>query len=367
VGSSKRVLSWSEIDTVLTCQAKHDFRYGDQLAGSSLKEKAVAPLLSGGRAWGAAIAAWHTNSGELDAGLKAIAALDASLEEDADQQREFGVFRQEDFDALRLELLQILHHHVDVVEPIPMDSVTERRLLVPLPSRTGERSSNRYWLVCYVDATEGWDEAGWARSGEARHGEARLGEARRGAPWLDEFKLRGQLSDVRLIANSRQIRWYAWAFWRQFGVKPGGVWVNERLRQAPKPPVILKSGKVSHAVQQTCTPRAYEAACSETGEEPREATLEALRARRWFQRVPVVFRDGELEEAGRELVSAAQQIHALDQGQFLPLRNVKRSTCPSCPYRDICPAPDNELIEALFERRPAKRNREGAAWETSRS
>ena len=73
--------------------------------------------------------------------------------------------------------------------------------------------------------------------------------------------------------------------------------------------------------------------------------------------MPIVFRDGELEEAGRELVSAARQIQALDAHAFEPIRNVKRQTCMGCPYRDICPAPENDLIDVLFERLPAKRDR----------
>ncbi len=330
-----RVISYSEITAALDCEGKWDFRYGDQLAGSSLKEKQIAPLLSGGRAWGAAIAAWHTHLGNR-AGKLAINAMDASLQEDADKQREHGVFDQHQHDELRTQLLQILLHHINSVDPIPMDAVTERELLVPIPSRSGKRSSSRYKLLCYLDATETVDD---------------------GSCWIDEFKLRKSLTDARLIANSRQTRWYAWALWRETGRKVRGAWVNERLNVAPKQPRILKSGKPSHAKDQMCSVEAYEAVCREHQVETVEETVQALRARRWHQRVPILFRDGELEEVGKELVSAAQLLGQLDRGERYPLRNVKRANCNWCAYREICPSPDNDLVEALFERVPAKRNR----------
>lgn len=327
-----RSISYSEVDTLLTCQAKHDFRYGDFLAGSSLREKAVVPLLSGGRAWGAAVAAWHVHANDEDAGAQAILALDASLEWDADRQREHGVHDQESHDELRMDLLAILGHYVTSAPHVLMDKVVERELSVSLPSRSGKRASNRFRMLAFVDATESTDEG----------------------VWLDEFKLRGQLSPAKLIVSGRQIRWYAWAYERQYGERVLGVYVNERLRQAPKPARVLKSGKPSHAVNQLCTPEAYEALCLETQEEPKQTTVDALAARDWQRRTPVIFREEELEEAGRELVSAAHQIALFDTGKLEPVRNVSRMTCSHCSFQEICPAPDPALVDALFERLPAK-------------
>ena len=334
--SSTRVLSFSEVSRFLDCQARWDFSYGDQLAGSSLKEKAVAPLLSGGRAWGAAIAAYHVHAGQVDAGELAIAAMDESLQADAERQREFGVHDQSEHDELRTRLLAILVHQIEANEPIVMDAMTERELLVPIPSRTGRRSSSKYKLLCYIDATETMSD---------------------GSVWLDEFKLRGSLYPAKLIVMSRQIRWYAWAYQQATGQKVTGVWMNERLNEAPKPPRVLASGKLSHAKDQLTTAAAYIAACEEYGEEPVTTTIEELQARKWGQRVPVMFREDELEEAGLELVSAAKQIHAMETRQLFPLRNAKRQNCGWCPYRDVCPSPNNELIDALFERLPPKKDR----------
>src|SRR5262245_6781035 len=132
-----RLLSFSEISRVMTCQAQHDFSYGDQLAGSSLKAKTITPMLSEGRAFGAAAAAYHA---ELSGGASVL-ALDASLEADADRQREFGTFDQAAYDTMRMRLLTILSHYIDTTEDWRAEPKTEHELLTPIPSRTGGLSN----------------------------------------------------------------------------------------------------------------------------------------------------------------------------------------------------------------------------------
>lgn len=325
---------------MLTCPARWAFRYGGQLTGgAALKEKAIAPMLSEGRAWGAMIATWHTEADHLDAAELAIAAMDESLEADAERQREHGVHDQEAHNLIRERLLKIMLHQIGIVEPTKMAD-TEHELLVSIPSRTGERSSNRYKLLAYVDAVEYED----------------LDEV-----WLDEFKLRsGTLTPVKLIVASRQLRWYAWAYERKHGKRVEGVWLNERLNEYPHLPRMVKTGRKdgslrpSHAVDQITTASNYRSACLEYGEEPHEETLEALKARRWHQRVPVQFARGELEEAGKELVSAARLIAEHEAGNLYPLRNVRRENCNRCPYRDICAYPEDDLIDSTFERQTPK-------------
>lgn len=327
----------------LTCQAQWDFAYGGHLAGSSLKQKAVAPRLSEGRAWGAAVAAYHSifgGSNSEEAGRAAVTALDESLEKDADRMRDLGVFRQEAHDESRKHLLKMLLHYIWEVEDFTLDrSGLERELLVPIPSRSGKGKSNRYYFQGFIDGLK------------------------EGTDWLVEFKLRDTLTSVQLIQLDRQIRRYAWAWWQITGIKPLGVEVHERLNEAPKLPRINKAtkkhpeGVVSHAKDQLCTADAYLDACAEYEQEPDDDTVAALKGRRWQQVVPIMFRDGELEEAGRELVSAAKLIHQLDTGQLWPVRNAKPQNCRGCRFKEICPAPDNELVDVLFERTVPKRER----------
>jgi CRISPR/Cas system-associated exonuclease Cas4 (RecB family) len=107
-----------------------------------------------------------------------------------------------------------------------------------------------------------------------------------------------------------------------------------------------------------CTQEAYEAACEEFGVDPSPDAVEYLGNRMWQQRVPIVFRDGELEETGRNLITAAKLIGLLDTGELEPLRNAKPSTCNGCPFRDVCDDPNEEVVDLLFERRPPKRDRD---------
>lgn len=350
--AAARVLSFSEVSMALDCQAKWDFAYGGHLAGTALRAKSVAPLLSAGRAWGAAVATFHANLKHPDPGVSALRALDASLDEDAERQREFGVHDQERHDEIRVHLLKMLLHYMDTAaetgEDLPCDRSLERELLVPLPSRTGQRKSNRYKLLSYLDGTRTVN----------------------GRTWLREYKLRTNLTPVWLIQNYRQIRWYSWGYWQETGDKPAGVEVVERWNQAPKKPRIVKAkrkgegidGMVpSHAKDQLCTAADYAAVCEEYGVEPSQETLEELGSRKWQQTVPILFRESELDEVGEELVSAGVQIHALDTGEILPLRNAKAQNCNGCQFREICPSPDNELVDALFERVPAKRDRQKEA------
>ena len=65
--TAPRLLSHTEIDTALTCFARWDFAYGGHLAGATLKPREIAPVLSDGRAWGNAVAAYHA----ADAGVLA--------------------------------------------------------------------------------------------------------------------------------------------------------------------------------------------------------------------------------------------------------------------------------------------------------
>ena len=57
-------------------------------------------------------------------------------------------------------------------------------------------------------------------------------------------------------------------------------------------------------------------------------------------------------------MSAACLIRDLDSGERIPIRNVRPQNCRSCAFREICPAPDSELVDAWFERVPPKRDRE---------
>jgi hypothetical protein len=334
-----RLLSYSEIETAMTCQARWDFRYGGRLAGSTLKRRELVPMLSGGRAWGAGVAAWHQGQGTLLASWAAHAALKASLDRDAAEMAERGF--KPSLEArvdLEGELSAMLDHYMSTAEPIYGLSRLEAEMIVALPSRSGKRSSTLYRFQCFLDGFT--DENGMEQ--------------------LVEFKLRGRLTEPALLERQRQPRWYAWAYRKQTGRVPAGVIVDERLREVPKPAALTEKGrKPSHKKDQLTTPELYADLCHEFGELPKLDVMEHLRQRQWQQRYPLSFRPDELDEAGDELVSAAQLIRDLDNGTLHPVRNATRMHCNACDFKAICSHPQDTLfVDTEFERTVPKRLRE---------
>ena len=361
-----RAISHTEQSTLLTCQAKWDFKYGGYLAGSTLRPLAVPIRLQEGKAWGAGVAAFHSAvEDKIDAG---IVALTAQLEKEAEKLEKKGFYDKDDHLSMASKLRALLEQYADEEEgrDIQLAGLTklEHELMVPLPSRTGKGDSSRYRLQVFFD-------------GVLEDAEGRI--------WLVEFKLRGKLSPLELITNSRQIRYYAWAWQREFGKPVAGVIVDERLNEQPKPAKIVNAKKgVGKEVEvpildketkkptgetkmvwrapsedkaQLTTPELYEEACREYGVEPDQETLDAFSSRRWSLRERVFLPPREIEESGTELVSLGRQIAAIDSGQNYPVRNVKPQNCNGCDFREICNDPhDSELVESLFERRPAKRD-----------
>lgn len=342
-----RLLSFTEISTAMTCFAQWDFAYGGRLAGSTLRAKGIAPQLSDGRAWGAAVAAWHANSGTLLASWAAHEALRASLDKDAAEMEKNGW--PVSFDE-RMEtennLSAILDHYMTTSTPLPNLTSLEGEIVVPVPSRGGARGSTRYRFQCFLDGATEEDGVGHQ---------------------IVEFKLRGGLTPVPLIHKQRQPRWYAWAYMKAYGRPPAGVLIDERLKEAPKPPRTLKAKKKgdgidgripSHAKDQLCTPESYVDLCHEHGVEPHWDIVEHLGQRLWQQRVLLSLRPGELTAAGEELRDSAKLIRDLDSGELTPIRNASRMHCGGCKYRDVCAEPSDELfVDTLFERTVPKRLR----------
>lgn len=355
-GMSSRALSYSEISMAMTCQARHAFAYTGHLTdGQTLKRRSIAPILSQGRAWGASVAAWHAFSDDpsllgywnpIQAKLAAHEALRASYAQDLLEQEELGVFLPAEQVAEQADDLgEILDHYMATATRLDGLTRLEGELNEPIPSRTGKRGSSRYRFQGYID--------GFRRDHEDHE-------------WIVEFKLRAGLTPLELLQLSRQIRWYAWARQRETGVPVVGCVVDERLNVAPKPPrLVIKSRKKgettygpSHAKDQITTPELYISVCEEFGDEPKPETLDALKRRVWQQRQPILFRPGELEEAGRELVSAAKLVRDLDLGHLYPVRNAQLQLCRGCRFREACANPGDRLyLDVIFERTEPKRLR----------
>lgn len=330
-----RSLSHSELRALTTCEARWDFLYGGYLAGTALRPKTATSRMRDGRAWGKAVAAWHAAAGRIDALHLARQAMHEALEEDADEQREAGVYDPAEHEQMAARLEAILAHYAATAEPMPITD-REMEFEVALPSRRGGRRSNRYRLRGFLDGVHVDID---------------------GRAWIVEFKLRGELSALEQLALDRQGRRYAWGWWQRTGREPAGVIYDERLAEAPRPPRINQNGRPSTDKRQLCTAEDYLAACREAGFNPDPEALEAFRSRRWQQRQRIIFRPGELAETGRELVALAQRVHELEAGR-MPVREPHPAHCRGCAFSGICPDPnDAGLVDALYVRVPAKRDR----------
>ncbi len=350
-----RSLSYSEISSAQTCEAlaRWDFQYGGHLAGGvCYKRRQLAAGLGNGRAWGAAVAAWHAYPTPENlmaiyqagmARMGAHSALRGAYRADVAAQLEKGIWVPPETQADREQWLgQILDHYCSTAEPLPNLTKLEGELSIPIPSRTGRRGSSRYRFEGFID--------GFTEDGDLE--------------WIVEFKFRDQLTPLPLIELSRQIRWYAWSRQQETGRRVAGVIVDERLAEAPKPARLVKGKKKSeglvpsHAKDQLCRPEDYVALCEEHDVEPKPEIIEALGARQWQQRHYIVFGPGELEESGKELVSAAKLIRDLDSGDRYPLRNAQAYICRGCKFKEICAHPtDRSFAATLYEERPPKRLR----------
>lgn len=330
-----RSISYSETATLLDCQAKHDFSYVGQLAGSALTPNVKHARLREGKAWGMAMAEFHALNAN-DGLTKAHAAIGQSLTDDI-KEMPFGLDAegQVELTEMGIKLHDLLTHYSETCKPIGIDR-QELKLEVQIPSRGGRRRSNLYRFTGFVDGIKTDD-----------HGD-----------WIVDFKLRGSLSSVEQVAINRQFRWYAWA-WRELtGRAVAGIIIDERWNKVPKPARILASGLPSHAKDQVTTALLYFAACSEAGVEPNDETLLAINARSWQTRHEVFLTDREIDEAGQQLTSLANLVGQFDSGSLYPVRNPSDFRCPSCAFKTICPDPtDSELVDALFVRKPAKKDR----------
>lgn len=328
---SKRLLSHSEISTAYDCMAKHSYAYtGTLTGGDALKPKRVHVNLREGRAWGAGIAAWHY-TGDKSA---AHAAMAKSLAADAEELQLVGFYDAQEHHATKNKLAAILEHEIGVSGRLDMVEL-EAHLLVPVRTAKGRRST-KFQFEGYLD---GVHQDGMGRS------------------WIVEWKLRKRLSSLDQIAKMPQIRRYAWAYQEMTGTTPAGVIVDERLNAAPADVKHNKDGSISKV--QSCTPLAYVTACGQLDQEPDEEVLATLSAKEWGRRHTIFLTEREVAGAGADLMASAVYVNMLDDGRLRPVRNPNPMRCPGCAYREICDTPeDADLIDALFDRLPPKRDRE---------
>lgn len=328
--ASNRFISVTEVGELLECQAKHAFGYTGALSGGKCLEPLVPHLnLRRGRAWGAGVAHWHEHGEFAPASLAMLAALD----DDVQAMQQAGVWTEElaaEHYALYESLASILSDYAATAERLTFDS-PERELRVDIGD-TG------FGFLGFLDGL---------------HTDAD------GRVWLVEFKLRGELTPAEHVGLDRQVRWYGWACRELFDIEPAGLIYDERTTFVPGPVKMNADGETPTKRQAGCTADAYAAAWRAVGKEPDEATMAALGKRETHGRTHVVFTPRELDDAGRELVTATKLVRAFDERLLHPVRNTQKGRCARCKFREICPDPTGsiEILPALFALKPPKSGR----------
>lgn len=292
-----RIISQSEIATFLDCQFKHGFAYGG--LGEPIRAKSRPEYLADGSSWGSAIALLHTEG--FNAAYDSLAALPEG------ENRE--------------KLIQLLSSYTNKYEPLNLIE-TEKELTVHLA-----RPDNDLLGWYYVGHLDG------------------VHKDSDGFLWIVEYKLRTTLYSLEQISFMRQIKWYAWAWIKQFKTMPRGIIVDETLNQLPKPIRFNKNGSVS-AVQ-SCTAEEYVDACLKHHTPVNENTLQKLQEKQWHARHKIFFSERELAEVPEELDRVASLLRHYDSGALRPVRNTT-ARCARCEYKLICPDPNNSLLREEF-------------------
>lgn len=314
-----RVITQSEIGTVLECPARWGFGFG-ALAGFPLEPK-VAPIrMDEGTAWGAAVAVFHTQAlavGVEAAGRAGVVALEETLGRIAERAMAAGVYDNEVHTATLEKLVPLFSYYCVTTKPLNLIE-TERVVRYPL--------ADGWWYEGRLDG---------------------IHEDADGNKWVVEFKLRSNLTPLEQIVLWRQIRWYALALRDEIGFVRGVI-VDEGWNGKIEPVKYNKDGKVS-AIQ-SCPLEDYMAALREHGNQPpNDNTVERLARRRWHQRHEIILTDDEYADAEAEVRSASRMVWMYDSGQLLPLRHPGPTRCPGCQFKDICPTPnDTRLRDALY-------------------
>jgi hypothetical protein len=148
-----------------------------------------------------------------------------------------------------------------------------------------------------------------------------------------------------------QITAYCYIVWRWLGVIPRGVLLNVLVKQAPKPPRLVREGSaLSTAKDQLTTPEAYLDACLEFGHMQRSGgqilsekhaeCYEGLKARGWHP----FFRRFEAHRSEQELLRFEERLYqeylnmsdTLMTADLYP--NFSPWNCPRCPVKHVCRA-----------------------------
>lgn len=302
--ASKRVISFREIRALLDCEAKWDFMYSDHLAGSAISPKETTDLLSAGSLWDTAVKTYN-RSGSVETTAHVLSLHHAEPEYE--------------------KVVALLRRYVSVNKP--METTAVEPFDVPVNGI----------LDITVRPDDGYSDY-----------------VNKEPDWFVEYKLRKSLTSIEYLQRDLQTMLYVWAARRE-GREIKGVIFDETLNEMPAEVRYNKDGRPSRT--QTCSADDYLKGCISGGYLPDPDVVSKLEARKIHQRVPIFFESFDLSGVGSMVEAAYARITYLERGILRPSRVRNPLLCRMCPFNGICEHPEPDLVDFLFERKPAKRDR----------
>jgi len=295
---TRQTVSISEINSRLSCQVKHDFRYNRRLVPAEERE-----VLTLGKAVHIGLEGWYLTR-NIDHALQAMRDyLERSAYGDDLIPLASGMLKgyvehwrdQDDFEVLHVEL----------------------PFRVPLISPSGI-ASRIFDLVGRVDMV--------VRKPD-------------GSLWGVEHKTLGtkDAQYFRRLETDFQVRAYVWAVSRFLGVEVRGILYNVLRSKLPVEPEILKNGSISKRSNIDSTAEVFEAALARTGSNPVDYAeiLERLRTEgnTFFMRREMEIPPEDLSRWALEMYHITRDLR---RSKVVYRNPTACSLHGGCEYRDLC-------------------------------
>lgn len=182
--------------------------------------------------------------------------------------------------------------------------------------------------------------------------------------WIYDHKTTTGSPSDRGLDFDDQVTAYCYTVWRWLGIIPRGVCFNYLVKQAPKDPRVLKSGKLSTAKTQLTRADWYRDELRDRGLMLKDGTIkdenyadayEALLSRGWdpfFKRHYVTRNKQELLAFEERLYDEYWDMYDSQMGEKMIRPNFDRMWCPSCRVASICQAiEDGSDVDGIIDSR----------------
>jgi PD-(D/E)XK nuclease superfamily protein len=303
--SKKRYVSNEELRTLFNCEAQWDFRYGDRLAGDSLKPLTDVDRLVSGSIWDRLAKSYNRN----------------------------GIYPKS-----REAMQDLCGFSIELAEYEKQLALIRRYSSMNRPIRTTEVAEYRVAVSPILDLWVSPDDLYASSDGL----------------WYIDYKLRASLTSVEYLQRNMQGMLYVWGA-RKAGIDIKGIIFDETLNEMPAEVRYNKDGRPSKV--QTCSASDYLKGCVSGGYLPDPEIIKKLEDRKVHQRVVVDHFDFDLDTIEATIQSAYTRITFLENGLLYPTRTRNSMICRYCRYNNICEFPEPDYIDFLYERKPAKRYR----------